>query len=319
MGTPLVLRLDGVSAKIESTYGTDAAPVATANALRLNGRLWPGTVLDFAMPNSRKDVANSSIVAATPAAARGRKIRFRIPWEIKGAGSAYAANNLPEADPLFQACGFGQTLVTTGGSESVTYAFAATAAHPSATIYGYAAGMLIKAVGCRGTCRITIDAGKIATALFDMQGMVVSDPTDTALPTNFNYDAQLPPPAVGLAMTVGSWSPDSPQVVFDSGNPVEVLESVNGADGIQAIDFGEAMPMLTVVAKTAPIATYTPSVDQKTPTGRALSLVQGGTQYNKMSITDSGLAIVGFPFEDQKKFAGYRVQYQMTAPQIIFN
>src|SRR4029077_8712736 len=168
---PIPVRLDGLLAKIEGTYGTDPVPVVGTDTVRVEDRLWPRIQENFAWPNRRDTVATGSLIPPPPGVARGRWCALDFGWEIKGSrsGAAYSAGNKIEASPLLQACICSEVLVTTGGSESLTYQHADTN-HSSCTIYAYAAnGYLYKVVGCRGVWHWPINVGVHGVIMFHME------------------------------------------------------------------------------------------------------------------------------------------------------
>src|SRR5260221_8264683 len=172
---PQPIRLDGLLAKIEGPYGTASVPVVGTDAVRVTDRLWPQLQETYAWRNRRDGVASSSLIPPPPGVPRGRVIALDFGWELKGSrsGGAYSAGNKIEASPILQACECSEALVTTGGSESLTYAHADTA-HSSCTIYAYAGGYLYKIVGCRGVWSWPITVGVLTSLRFQMQGILAS-------------------------------------------------------------------------------------------------------------------------------------------------
>lgn len=332
---PLVLRLDGLSAAVEATYGTDAAPVVTTNAIRPGKRIWPQLKIEYRKKNLRDDAASGALVPLPPTVAAQRVGTLRFDWELRGLGSAYTGT-LPaggiEADPFFQACGWVGAFSATP-TPQYTYTPVSTAARPSITIYAYAAGRLVKLVGCRGRMRILFRAGEIAYCTFEMQGAIPVDWADAALPNNFAYNTQFPPPAVSQAITVGAWTPDDQELELDGGNTLEWLESGTGpwtgtkAAGLHSYDYGFMAPQVRIRGLTVPTATYDPLLDQgvfsaipQAPQGRALAASINSTiQYNRASISDTNIYAIETTFEDRQRFAGWQPVYRMSAPSILFN
>jgi len=232
-------------------------------------------------------------------------------WELKGSrsGGAYSAGNKIEAAPLMRSCSMSETLVTTGGSESLTYAHADTN-HDSCTIYAYAANELYKVVGCRGVWSWPINVGVLTTLRFRMSGLLLADATTTAYPGGFTYATPAPLAGVNLALTVGSWTPDIVTANFDQAAILARLESGNATDGIQSFDVGDTVqPMFRLSAKQVPDATYNPDADMKARTVRALSLVYNtAVQYNRAKLT-TNLYVDQFRHVDQNGFAGWDLDY----------
>lgn len=313
---PLVNRLDGVLAKDEGgTYGTDAAPAAATDGLRISDRIWQRLRTYYLNPNLRDDAANGSYVPLGPAGATGLVSELDVGWEVRGRGSAYSGVNTiePGAHALHGACGW-------PGIFSVNlynYAPLTTGARPSSTVYVYASGMLWKIVGCRGRLTYLFRPGKLTIARFQLKGLVLAIGTDVALPA-ITYNTQLPPPAVSLAAAVGAFTPDPLEIALDGGNNVEFVESVNAQIGVQSADYGMIIPTWRFRVKTQPLATYSPLADQAVPTTRALALAQGTAANNKVAVADTGLYLIQQATEEQTQMAGYQLTYRSPQPIITY-
>src|SRR5258706_14124386 len=103
---PIAIRGDLVAVKKETTYGTDAVPGATTDAVRIWKRAWSSIQAGFEFPNLRDDVANNSFIPIQAAAARGMRAKLTLQWELKGLGTTYTTSAFTDADPLFQCCGW---------------------------------------------------------------------------------------------------------------------------------------------------------------------------------------------------------------------
>ena len=311
---PLPIRLDGLLAKIEGTYGTDSVPVVGTDAVRVNERLWPKLQEGYAWRNRRDEAANGSLVPPPPAAARGRIISLDFLWELKGSrtGAAYAAGNKIEASPLLQSCMASETLVTTGGSESLAYAHA-DSSHSSCSIYAYASGYLYKIVGCRGVWSWPISVGVLTNLRFQMQGLLASK-TVAALPGGFTYATPSPLAGVNLAMSIGGvWSPDVLTASFEpqGTTALQRLDSGNAVDGVQSFDIGATMQPLFKISAKAVNSAYDPSVDlaANPTTVRTLTMQYGTVQYNKARLTSNLYITDPIRNSDQNGFAGWDLEY----------
>lgn len=312
------LRLDGLLAKVESTYGTDSAPANATDGVRVSERVWSTLRLEHAFPGTRDGVANGSLIPpAQPAIPAGRMVTLDIAWEARGAGAAYAAAVRPEADALLRACGFASTVDATVGAENVAYSIA-DSGHESATIYAYAAGNVYKIIGCRGNVVWPVTAGENGILRFQMQGILSAEPDAAALPS-ITYDAVVPAVAKGMTVTIGAWSPDLLEAEFDAGISVQRLDSATAADVVAQFAVAEAIPSLSISARTVALATHDPYTDASTPTSKAAAVELGGTQYNRIKLADAA-AWGSYPehIEDQG-FTGWRIGYRLTDPTITFD
>lgn len=321
---PTPIRLDGLMAKVEGTYGTDSVPVVGTDTVRIVDRLWPQLQERFAWPNERTAVASGSLIPPIPGVARGRICTVDFGWEIKGSrsGGAYSAGNKIEASPVLQACMASETLVTTGGSESLTYAHADTN-HSSCTIYAHAGGYLYKIVGCRGTWHWPIAVGVHGVLMFHLEGILASK-TVAAYPGGYVYSTPGPLPGVGLAMTIGPWTPDiiTADFLAQGTTGVQRLDSGNAADGVQSFDIGDTVQPLFKIQGKSVIAAYDPSVDlaANPRTVRALSLQYGTVQYNKAKITSNLYITDPIRNLNQNGFAAWDLTYLSDSSwSLLFN
>lgn len=189
-------------AKIEGTPGTEAT-IAAADAIALMEPLSP-------TPQPGSQVARPNLVQGTTLNS-GRSLKpsaFAGDWplqvHVRGTkdGGAYSAGNLPELHALWLASGFSSQLVTTGGSESVTYRHAATAL-PAATCHYYQDGLLHKLVGAVGSSlELSWDAGGPIVAAITMRG-VAPQVTTASAPASPVFGVSLPPVIEGVNFTLG--------------------------------------------------------------------------------------------------------------------
>lgn len=308
------IRLDGITAKIETTYGTDPTPAAATDGVRISERIFSSLRLGYAWENNREDVATGTILPAIPGISRGRMATIDIAWEIRGAGS----DVVPEVDPLLRACGMAQT----DGALLFSYAQASNL-HESCTIWCYAGGTVYKIVGCRGSWRWPIQPGRHGVLRFTMMGIMTTDPAALAVPA-ITYDATEPPTAVDLALTVASWTPEVYQAEFNQGVQPQMLESANAADGIREFDFGEARPFLAMSARLPRDATgildtstYNPYADAKARTARAIVATLGSVQYNRMKVNSVNGYVQMPAHADNNRFAAWDLRYEIPAGIVL--
>lgn len=299
MATPI--RLEAVLAKEEAVYGTDAAPVGTADAVRLSQRAFSTFTPKHVWENTREDVSNASLIQLDPALPKGRFGELEIHWDARGAGAAYAdPATLPEADALFQACGYDQTVVP---STSVAYD-PLDSGHLSATIWGYGSGNIYKFVGCRGSFEIPMTAGAFTRTIFRMQGIMIADPIAGALPA-LTYASPIPASCVNVALTIGAWSPGAYTASFNAGVEVVRLDSLNATEGIESFEIVAHKPIFTVAARTVALATFDPYDDVRTRTARAIDFTASGPG----TFNDIGLAVT----EAYARDPGHGENEQMAA------
>lgn len=312
------IKIDALLAKVETTYGTDPTPATSANEIRVNDRIWTNLTIAHQFENLRDDAATGTLSPPATGAKRGRIGTLTIPVELTGSrsGNAYSASNLPPLSPLIKSCGMSQAIVTTSMSETVTYS-EANSSLSSCTIWAYSGNKLIKMTGCRGNIRWPILAGQLGTVMFEMTGMV-SGITESSV-ASASYTSSVPPAAVGMSLTVGSWSPDVMEAEFDLGNSVVVVPSGNGSDGIAQVQISRRTPTWTLRAKAPAISTYDPWTIARTPTTAAIALTVGSTQYNRADLAVTASYLNDPEMEDQDGLAGLRLVYRCVTPTIVFD
>ena len=318
---PNTTRIEGLLAKVETTYGTDSVPVVGSNAVTVTDRLWGTLTVDYAWENTREAVVTGTIFPPSPGVPRGRHCTLDFGVELKGSrsGGAYAAGNKSEVSDLLRASCWAEATDFTGGAEKLTYTLVGPP-HDSVTLYVYAAGWLYKVTGVRGQATWPINPGVPALLRFRMQGLLATDPAATALPGGFVYATPPQLAGVNLALTVGPWTPTG-QVrgEFDSGIRIQRLDSGNGTDGIFSFDHGDVVQPLFRLSALAETTLYNPEADKLARTSRALSLQYGTVQYNKVKLT-SGLYVNRVRNVNQQGFAGWDLEYLTdSTPTILFN
>ncbi len=167
---PLLRRKSTLLAKIETTYGTDAAPTGSANAILVANL----TATPIESEYVDRDLIRAYLGASEqlPAA-----IHAQLEFDCEVAGSG-AAGTAPAWGPLLRACGFAET-VTPG--VKVEYK-PVSSGFESATLYFNLDGVLHKLLGARGTVSIAMSARERPLFRFRFVGLYVAV-ADAAAPT----------------------------------------------------------------------------------------------------------------------------------------
>jgi hypothetical protein len=281
----------GVLFKIEVTPGTDAAPTGV-NALRVVGI--PILKWDYLEPGLRDDVETGQLGTAERAVPAGRFGTIDLRLEVRGAGAAYSASVLPEADALFRAAGFSQTGSFGAGVETVTYTTLDTGAE-TGTLWCYTHNKLFKLVGCVATMKYSAEAAKRGFLDFSVTGKMVADPIEQAL-IALTPSSVIPPLFHSSTATIGAYSSAAgadPLVIrsvdFDAGNVVVSRPSAGATDGLAGYLVADRKARLGMLVETMLFTSLDWAAVTKL-TGAALPLTvhQVGTvQYNRM-IVESG-------------------------------
>lgn len=312
---PEILRLDGLLAKSEATYGVDSVPVAGTDGVRLAKRMFSNIRVGYLWENDRKETASGSIIPVKRGIARGRNVRIEVFWEAKGAGIDAA----PEARALYIASG----LPETDGTALFDYGPVTSGTKGSATLYCEAAGKIYKVVGCRGRFDWPMLVGENIIHHFVMLGVMLTEPATLAL-EGITYDTTDPIALVNTAMAIGTWSPEWQSATLDligidpvalaSGN----LGPTSWVDGIASIDFADVDPSFNLRARVPALATYDPYADKKANTSRNLAITAGSVAFNRIKVLAAELALkepIGH--SDSDGYADYDLNYQVVSGGII--
>lgn len=200
-----------ILAKIETTYGTDAAPSGAANALLISNQKINPLVAQNADRNvMRPYLGNSESLVGT----RYKQLDFDV--ELVGSGTAGTA---PALGPLLRACGFAETITA---SVRVDYN-PISGGYESLSIYYYDDGALHKLLGARGSFKLSAQVGEIPKLSFSFIGL---DGGDSAAP--------LP------SVTLDAWR--VPQTVVDANSGDLTFGCTHSITGAPALVGGTAFP-----------------------------------------------------------------------------
>lgn len=155
---PLSLKNMLLLAKVETTAGTDATPVATTDAILIRG-LTPrpiesGFVERNLIRGSKGNFGQLSV---------GVHRMFEFEIEVAGSGTAGTA---PKWGPLLKACGFGETI--TAGTE-VVYA-PVSGGEPTLTMYAFVDGTQFRMTEAKGTVSFEFNAMQIPVMIPNERG-----------------------------------------------------------------------------------------------------------------------------------------------------
>lgn len=210
-----------VLAKIETSYGVDAAPTPSANAI-----LSEIPSVEPVIKGLSRSVARSYL-GANPVVNIGEAVKIKFSTEAKGSGTAGTA---PEIGPLLKACGYTETIVP---ATSVTYTpNSSILTADSVTIWFYFDGMVHKITGCRGTFDFEAKAGEYGKFNWEFTG-IYQKPADLAL-TSGTYQSTTPPRFVSASFAIDSYAGIIENLKISAGNTIAKRVSANAATGILA-------------------------------------------------------------------------------------
>lgn len=324
MPYPHSTRIEGFLFKAESTYGVDSVPVAASDGIRGVGRIWPALSSEYAFPNDREDVMSNSLIQVAPGEPRGRVYRFDYTVQLMGAGVEYSDVTpvRPECDPLLMASAMSRVHVN-GSSGSVTYSLADTG-HGSGTAYIYAGGKLFQLVGVRCTPSWSPTAGGLGQIRFQGSGVVLTTPTEVAVPA-ITYDTVVPPPGVAMGLAIepsggSSWTPRTAGMELVIGHEIEQLDDVNSAEGIEGFFVGATNPRFSFSARAQDLATYNGFAHARSRVSHTIAMTLGSSQWNRVSLAVSNAYLMGDPQPaEDGRFAALQYEYLCRDVSLAFN
>ncbi len=256
--------MQALMAKIETVYGTDAAPTGAVNAvLAQNVRLTPMEATEVKRAHSRPYQGNR------PSMLVGKQSRITFEIEAKGSGTA----GIPPACGVFmRASKCAEVIVA---DASVTYN-GISGNGESVSIYFNVDGTLFKIVGARGTWTYKLNADGIVVFEFTMTGLFTA-PVSQALPTP-TYGAQLSEiPQVAVTENVPTFSIGAftdaalRSFTFNKGNEVKY----RGLIRRRQIILPTCAESVEFQIEAEALATFDPYALADSETPQAISLVHG--------------------------------------------
>jgi hypothetical protein len=160
---PKNTRRQSVLAKLETTYGTDAVPVAGTDGVLLANPSIPDYKLVQEYVERQGLRAYHGAKEQIPTK---KYATIALMQELAGFGTAGPASPTPGYDALLRACGLSRTITA---STKVDYTPVSTA-HESATVVWNADGLNHKITGARGSLKISMNNNEIPMLTYDLMG-----------------------------------------------------------------------------------------------------------------------------------------------------
>lgn len=282
-------------AKIETTYGTDAAPTGAVNAiLSTNVRLSPMEGQDV----SRELELPYMGAQGTIPTELHRKLAFNVEATPSG-----IAGTAPAWGILMRGCACAEVI---DAGVSVTYN-PVTDDHESITLYINVDGTLFKLTGARGTCTVRVNAQGIIYLEFEFTGLY-SAATETPMATP-DLAAQIAArPKVASTVNTPAFSISGVDLVATSfvlalGNQVETTFEI-GYDAVEITDKSET---IETSVRAVPLTTLDPFalaeamseeeviLTHGTTAGRIITLAAPAAQFQRTQNLDNDKNITRWP------------------------
>ncbi len=224
-----LMELRSCYAKLETTYGVDAAPVAADQILVRRSS---------SLKSLNQNYAEYNLVKRYPSGVQRKPTFGNVTVEVEvlmsGFGSAGPASPPPALDALLRICGRSRTV--TAGTK-VDYALLFPVAE-SATFYWYQDGRLHKALGCRANLKRRYTRNDFAVWVFSVMGLyggVTAAPLPTdADPTFVDPEVCVPGSLVSTIFGVADIGLQS--IEIDDGTVLEHRNLPNQSEYIRSVN-----------------------------------------------------------------------------------
>jgi len=272
-----------VLAKVEVTEGVDPTPTPAANAILISN----ANVKVTGEPLKR-DFDRSSL-SPLPHVIGLREVEVTFQTELKGSGTANAggATDIPEIDPLFQACGLAVALTaeTTGGAGDGKIEYdPASDSLKTITLYVYKDGILHKIHACRGSLSFDAEVGKFGSISWTFKGLYVR-PIDAVLPAGAVFNPQKPPVFLNASLTLGGYAAIIQAFTFDLANDIQRRDDANSAAGVIGFVIVERDTQGSLNPEAVTEATHPFWGDWETAVEKAFTMTIGSVAGAKIDIT----------------------------------
>lgn len=266
----MLTRRTVILAKIETTYGTDPTPTATADAVLVSN-----PQVRVIGERLERDFVRSSLSPLEHVIGM-KEVEVTFSTELKGSGTAGTAS---EVSPLWRACGMAETIVASPAK--VTYDPVSTA-FESCTIYVYRDGMIYKINGCRGTVELVAETGKFGLLNWNFKGLY-QIPVDGAIVSG-TFDTTKPPSVVNIGFTMHTYAAIIRSLQIALNNTVSRRESANAVEGVVGFEITARGSNGSVDPETVIEATHAFWTKWKDGTAAAIVATIGATAGNKIQL-----------------------------------
>ncbi len=267
-----------ILAKVETTYGTDAAPTATADAIIASKMeieiVGSPKTRDVVLPYYGK-LAHINV---------GEAIKLKFSVEARGSG---AAGTAPRISALLRACNM--TMTTNAGVSNV-FDPNSSQDGESVTIYFYRDGVLHRAFGCVGTWKLTMKTNETAMFDFEFTGLYASTHASAVtFPSSITYDAPtvLPPIFRSAAFNmygIGAANAIIENLSVDIGNVISKRPDANAASGMRRYFISDREAKGECDPEVIALATYNPWTLWDSATAGAITATIGSSAGNRILV-----------------------------------
>jgi hypothetical protein len=279
--------------KVETTYGTDASPTGSSNAI----------LISDATVQVEADTVDRELVRGTLGQIGSLRVkpRARLTGAVELAGAG-AAGTAPKWGPICRACGMSETI---NAGTDVRYK-PVSSAHESVSIYWFADGIRHRILGARGTARMRLLANEVPRLEFDLTGLYEA-PTDVALPggTYTGWSTPRPPGKTATpTYTLHGLAAVSRGIELDLGNQVVHRHEIGAEDVL----ITGREPTATTRIEAVPVATKNWLAIADAHTLGSLSLVHGTAAGNIVELSAANVQVLDAVYEELDSIAYHRLE-----------
>lgn len=187
-------KLKTILAKIEGTYGVDAAPTPAADAVVTRGfKITPLDGDTVSRNLDRPTFGNDQEIMTS------KRVKVEFEVEAQASGTSGPTILPPAYAPLLRACGLKQTVILTAGQERVEFK-PVSSGHESVTLFYHQDRNFHKLLGARGTVSFDAKAKDFPVFKFSLEGLYVPV-VDAAPPVSPDFTKFKAPLAVATGTT----------------------------------------------------------------------------------------------------------------------
>jgi hypothetical protein len=321
-----IIEIGLLTAKIESTYGTDPVPTIGANAIPTIDALKWDPASD-ALPRKPFDGA---IIAPIPGYNTMKRGKISFTYELRGNRtngvtadiSSGSSANAVEIDALLKACNLTPVYTPESGggrNGSVNYYLKTFTDNtdPSVTLYWYTQRKLHKLTGARGTVKFRWSADKMVYADFEFTGFYIR-PADNTFPTQSSITfLDTKPPLFSLAqvVSIGSYATARIQnAEFDIGNEVVLCPDALATNGIGRFLIVDRSSKGKIDPEADEVANWGIFADWEASTPRAVTVgtPQGGSVSGNILQMSATAEFKNVPYADRNKVRTHGLDFDIV-------
>jgi hypothetical protein len=326
MSAPKAVTIFGLQAKTEGSYNAGGTTSSTTDGIQLAEYL--DLIPSYANAGQRP-APPGSLAQQRRATPTGRIGKGTAKVEPRPFGSAYSASNKPNVSPMMRFAGYDETVVTTAGSEKVSYTpTAGPTSFASGVLDLFARGEQYHLTGVYSDFEISVaKAGDVPQFFFALMGLMGVPIADASVPS-ITYPTQDPPIASSIGISIGALTaPKVRKIGFKAGRKIQDRLDMNGTTHG---GFGpeRRMPQLDITIEALPLTTspflaagaIDPYQLWESANANAIAFQFGSVQYKRIKFAAPAAQLMAEPKLDKEAQAAlWTLSFQLnpSAPNLV--